>query len=895
MKNKLLQLLPHAVAVVVFLVIAMAFFSGINDDYGLKQPDFAKVMGMSKELSDYRLMNDEEALWSNNMFGGMPGYQTNMSYPSNWVRPIDRILKLGTEPSIGSLYMCMFGFYILMLCLRVNPWLGIVGAVSFGLSTINILYLGGGHTSKVNAIGYMAPALGGVILALRGRWLLGGAVFALFFSLHLASNHLQMTYYLAFLVFAVAIGEGIRLLFQKQWMDAVKAAVALLVGGLIAVMPNFASIYTTYEYSKLTTRGKSDLTIKPEGKEDNAQVSDGLNTNYILEYNMAAGEPWAMMIPNAKGGSSSVTLAENKKAMQHAPKEVRENLQGFPQYWGDQGSSAGAFYFGAGIMFLFVLALILAKDTLKWPFLFISVLAVFLCMKDMHGINKFFIESFPMYNKFRDSKMILVLLQIMAPTLAIVYLNELLKSPLTATSRKMFFMVSGALVALLLIVVTTPSITGALVSPNEVEYLDNMREQYKSNANALNMVNEIEDALPEVRSAVFSEDAQRSLLIVIVILGLTLLTALNKIKWPVLAGVALLVVTADMWSVSSRYFNSDKRKDPRTGKMDYAHYERTDDRLFPYTPDTCDMRILRMESASIPDFRAQADKLEQVMSSREPYKGKDAKRIHAACEFGALQLNTDYRVLLATPGVFTDASAAYYHKSIGGYHAAKLKRYQEMIDFYISDEIEQVTGAMKSGNPIVVDSVLAQTKVLNMLNTKYVKYSGAAPPINNASHALGNAWFASDVKMVATADEEMQAIAAVDPANTVIVNREFESIVKSSQPLDSTAIVSMTNYGTRRLSYAVNTPVEAPLVFSEIYYPAGWVCRIDGQEVPYFRADYFLRGVMVPSGSHNVEWSFEPKSYTTGVQVNTAGSVSLLVLVLLVFGAELLKWWKRQA
>jgi len=380
-----------------------------------------------------------------------------------------------------------------------------------------------------------------------------------------------------------------------------------------------------------------------------------------------------------------------------------------------------------------------------------------------------------------------------------------------------------------------------------------------------------------------------------VMLGLTVLTALNKIKWPVLAGVAMLVVTADMWSVSSRYFNSEKRKDPRTGKMDFAHYERTDDRLFPYTPDTCDMRILRSESASIPDFRAQADKLEQAMSSREPYKGKDAKRIHSACEFGALQLNTDYRVLLATPGVFTDASAAYYHKSIGGYHAAKLKRYQEMIDFYISDEIEQVTGAMKSGNPMVVDSVLAQTKVLNMLNTKYVKYSAAAPPINNATHAMGNAWFASDVKMVATADEEMQSIAEVDPANTVIVHNEFASMVKTPEALDSTASVSLTKYGTRRLSYAVNTPVEAPVVFSEIYYPAGWVCRIDGKEVPYFRADYFVRGVMVPAGSHDVEWSFEPKSYTTGVQVNTAGSISLLVLVLLVFGAELMKWWKKQA
>jgi hypothetical protein len=895
MKQKLLQLLPHAVAIIVFLVIAKVFFSGINDEYGLKQPDIEKVMGMSKELSDYRLLNGEEALWSNNMFGGMPGYQTNTMYPSNWVRPIDKVLKWGTDPAIGSLYMCMFGFYVLMLCLRVNPWLAIVGAISFGLSTINILYIGGGHTSKVNAIGYMAPVLGGLILAMRGRWLLGGAVFALFFSLHLAANHLQMTYYLAFLLAAVVLGETVRLAIERKWLDIGKAAGALIIGSVIAVMPNFANIYTTYEYSKLTTRGKTDLTIKPEGKEESAQAADGLNTSYILEYNMAAGEPWAMMIPNAKGGSSSVLLSENKKAVQKAPKEVRENMQGFPQYWGDQGSSAGAFYFGAGIMFLFALALILSKDAIKWPFMFIAVLAIFLCMKEMHGINRFFIESFPMYNKFRDSKMILVLIQIMAPAMAIVYLNELVKSPLQGPKLKSFFIASGVLLALLLVVVATPSITGPLVSANEIEYLDSMRDQYKGNAGALNMVNSIEDALPAVRSEVFSEDAQRSLLIVIGLLALTVLTAMNKLRWYVLAGVAALIVTADMWSVSSRYFSNEKAKNPRTGKLEYAHYERIDNRLFPYEPDTCDRFILRKEMASVPNYAEQVSSLENAMSNTSPYKGNDAKRIHAACEFGALQLNTNYRVLLASPGVFNDASIAYYHKSIGGYHAAKLKRYQEMVDFYIAPEIGRVTEAFKSGSPAVVDSVLGTSTVINMLNTKYVKYSAAAPPINNERHALGNAWFVSNVKWAKNADEEMQAIGSLNPASTAVVSEEFKSLVNAEGAVDSSATIGLTKYATNKLTYAVNTPNAAPVIFSEIYYPAGWVCRIDGNEVPYFRANYFLRGVQVPAGEHTIEWSFEPKSYATGVTVNMAGSFSLLLFVLLVFGMELLKWWKKMA
>jgi hypothetical protein len=895
MKQKLLQLLPHAVAIIVFLVIAKVFFSGINDEYGLKQPDIEKVMGMSKELSDYRLLNGEESLWSNNMFGGMPGYQTNVMYPSNWVRPMDRVLKWGTDPAIGSLYMCMFGFYVLMLCMRVNPWLAIVGSISFGLSTINILYIGGGHTSKVNAIGYMAPVLGGLILAMRGRWLLGGALFALFFSLELAANHLQMTYYLAFLIAAVVLGETVRLSMERKWIDIGKAAAALLIGGLIALLPNFANLYTTYEYSKLTTRGKTDLTIKPEGKEESAQAADGLNTSYILEYNMAAGEPWAMMIPNAKGGSSSVSLSENKKALQKAPKEVRENLQGFPQYWGEQGSSAGAFYFGAGIMFLFALALILSKDSIKWPFLFIAILAIFLCMKDMHGINRFFIESFPMYNKFRDSKMILVLIQLMAPALTMVYLNELLQNPLKGNKLKMFFVTSGALLVVLLAVVTTPSLTGPLVSQNEVEYLDKMRDQYKGNAGALNMVNEIEDALPAVRSEVFSEDAQRSLLIVLGLLALTVLTAMSKLRWYVLAGAAALIVTADMWSVSSRYFSNEKEKNQRTGKLEYAHYERVENRLFPYQPDTCDRYILRKEMASIPDYAQQLEQLENAMSTTSPYKGSDKGRIHAACEFGALQLNTDYRVLLASPGVFNDASVAYFHKSIGGYHAAKLKRYQEVVDFYLSKEIGLITDALKSGSPAVVDSVLGTTPVLNMLNTKYVKYSGAAPPINNEKHALGNAWFVSEIDWAANADEEMQAIGSMDPQTTAVVHDEHKSLITNVGAVDSSASISLAHYGTNKITYSVNTPIATPVIFSEIYYPAGWVCRVDGNEVPYFRANYILRGIQVPAGEHTIEWSFEPKAYATGVQVNMAGSVSLVLLVLLVFGAELLKWWKKSS
>jgi hypothetical protein len=886
MKSILLRVLPHAVAVILFVVIASMFFDMVGDEYGLKQPDFEKVMGMSKESSDYRIVNGEEAMWTNNMFGGMPTYQTNMTYPSNLLRNVDAILKMNLAPPVGSLFMCMLGMYILMLCLRVNPWLGIVAAISFGLSTINILYIGGGHVSKVNAIGYMAPVLGGLILAYRGKWLLGSTLFMLFFGLHIGSNHLQMTYYLAFLVAAVAVGESIRLIMAKELKQVALVSIALIIAGVLALLPNLGNMLTTYEYSKYTTRGKTDLTITPPGKEDLAQASDGLNVKYILEYNMAPGEPWAMVIPNAKGGSSAVALSDNKEAMQKAPKNLRENLQGFPQYWGDQGSSAGAFYFGAGMMFLFVLALIFVKDSLKWPFLVITLLAIFLSMKNMHGLNEFFINKFPMYNKFRDSKMILVLIQIMAPALGILFIDRLLTEGVTAEKKKILLGGIGALALVAILVTNIPDITGPLISENEVEYFDQMREQYKGDSKTIALIGDLEDALVAVRSEVYAQDGQRSLVIILIMAILAVLSVLRIMKWYLFAGIAALVVTADLWSVDRRYMNSEKRKNPQTGKTEYRHYDREEDRFFPYSPDKCDEFIFNAEKANALNYERNLALLEKANNQRSVYKSFSKERMLPAAEYGALNLGTNYRVLLANRGTFSESGTAYFHKSIGGYHAAKLKRYQEMIDFYISAEIDSITGSFRSQNLGVVDSVIRSSKVLAMLNTKYVKYSGDAPPIINKA-ALGNAWFVSEVRVAKDANEEMTAIASIDPAKTAIAGPEFADVVKPSSAIDSSYTVTMTEYATKRITYASDAPSEAPVIFSEIWYPAGWVCRIDGAEVKPFRANYMLRGVMVPAGKHTIEWSFEPASYHSSVTINWIGSILVLAIVLVVLAWNL--------
>lgn len=886
MKSILLRLLPHGVAVIIFVIISVSFFSLVGDEYALKQSDIQHVMGMGKEINDYRMIhNGEEALWSDNMFGGMPAYQTGVRYKSNLLRPLDTIMKLGLNGPIGTLFMCMLGFYIFCLCVRVNPWLSIAAAISFGLSTINILYLGAGHTSKVNAIAYMAPALGGLLLAYRGKWILGSAVFALFMGLHFAANHLQMTYYLMFLLGTVVISEVVRLLINKEISYALKTSALLIIGGILALMPNAGSLLTTYEYSKLTTRGKSELTITKEGSEKGAADSKGLKPEYILEYNMAAGEPWAMVIPNAKGGSSMVALADNKEAMQVADRQAREQLKGFPQYWGEQGASAGAFYFGAAMMFLFLLALIFVKDTLKWPFLILSLLAIFLAMKNMHGLNDFFIHHFPMYNKFRDSKMMLVLIQIMAPALAIIFIDQLIKTEITPKLKKSLWIGAGALFVIFVFVMASPNVTGPFISTAEVEYLDGAREQYKGQSQYITMIDSIEDSLVEVRHFIFQQDAQRSLLWIVVAIGLIVAASLKKLNIYVAAGILTVVVAIDMWGISSRYMNEDKAKNPQTGKNEYRHYAKIEDMAIPYSPDNCDLFILEKEKGNVEDFDGKALQLLNEMKSNKPYSLiKNQEKLNYAAEFGALNLNTDYRVLLANPAVFSEASMPYYHKSIGGYHAAKLKIYQEMIDFHLQDELAALGAALQSRSNDTVASALQHLPVLNMLNTRYIKYNGEAPPLDNSKNAFGNAWFVSDIDFVPTADEEILSVGKTDLRKSAIVRETFKDVARPASGLDSSASIVLTEYATKYLSFKSKSNVEAPAIFSEIYYPEGWICRIDGNEVPVFKANYILRGVQIPAGEHTVEWSFEPASYKRGNTINWIGSFSLLFFVVGIFG-----------
>jgi hypothetical protein len=886
LKSIALKLIPHFAAILVFVVVANVFFSMIGNGYTIKQHDIQNVMGMAKEIQDYRLMNDgQEPLWAGNMFAGMPAYQTTVIYATNILRTIDKVAKFGMAPAIGTLYMCMLGFYIFALCLRINPWLGIAGGVAFGLATINILYLGGGHTSKINAISYMAPTIGSLVLAFRGRWLFGSALFALFFGLGLTSNHFQMTYYLAFLVALVALGEIIHLIIKKQFIYALKASGMLAIAAIIGLLPNVGNLLTTYEYSKFTTRGSSELTIKADANNTMAPDQDGLSDEYILNYNMSAGEPWSMIIPNAKGGSSQVSIDKNKDAYGQADKTVKEQLKNFPIYWGGQGSSAGAFYFGAAVVFLFFMAIVFAKDNLRWAFLAMTLLSIALCMRDMHTLNDLFINHFPMYNKFRDSKMILVLIQFMAPALALIWIQELIDQPQNF-SKKPLFIGLGIGLILLIGVTAKPTITGELISQNEKEYFEELTLQYKGETQTLSMIDDIEENLIKVRTFVFRQDAQRSILIVLVAITTVVLLAMGKLKkYPAIALLGVLFI-ADIWMVSARYMNEEKEL-VAENKREFKHYAPVDEMVFPFQPDATDLAILEAEKGQIKDYDAQVNELKNALSSKAPYNEvKNKELIQMSAQFGVLQLNTNYRVLFATPGTMSESRTAYFHKSLGGYHAAKLKSYQELYDFYINKEIMQIQESLKTQNMVVIDSTIEQCQIIHLLNTKYIKINGNGRPIPNTERSFGNAWFVSNISAYETADEAMTALGNTDLKSTaVVLNRDAKDL-PLQVAIDSTYQIKMIEYATNKITYQSENAQDAVAIFSEIYYPEGWICRVDGIDQPYFKCDHALRAAKIPAGKHEIIWSFEPKSFNESTAVNTTGSI---LLILLLIGASILE------
>jgi len=902
------KIIPHLVAIGVFVLLACVYFSPIFNDYSLKQSDIQQFRGMEKEIVDANLVNDEDALWTNSMFGGMPAYQISVKHPNNFMVNVDKFIKLGLPRPVGLLFMAMLGFYIFALCLRVNPWLGILGAIAFGFSTINILYIGAGHVTKVNAIAYMAPALGGLILAFRGKWLIGSAVFALFFALNLSANHLQMTYYLAFLLAAVAIGEGIRLLIKKEFVSLGKVVAALGIGAILAIMPSWGNLSSTLEYSKYTTRGATDLTLKPKG-DKTKKAQDGLETNYILEYNYGKGELLSIIAPNAKGERGEY-IGNDEEVMMNVDSKYAENIGQMNRYWGGQRMSGGAFYFGVLMLVFALFGLVFLKDAIKWPFLVIAILALLLASNDPGGMNHFFINKVPLYNKFRDSKMILVLLQVMIPAMAVLFLDKLFKKEGLYGNKKSWLIACGSITFIGILFYAVPSISGSMLSKEETKQFAKALEGTKDPMQ-VDFIQGLKTELINVRTGIYQSDFGRAIGLIILGCGLILLSIYTKASALVLSLIGIVAVTADNMSVSKRYLNNEDM-DTVTSSWEDVTKSST-----PYLPEAADLSILNAEKGNVPGYESKVNALVSVMGEHPNYVNMDSRTQRVIAEFGALNLNSDYRVF-SFASTFNETSTSYFHKSIGGYHGAKLKRFQEIVDFQIGDELQavnKVIGTAKNDKlrqyamtmeipqdkmQAVFDTISVaevdlskEAPVLNMLNAKYIVVNKAGKATKNTS-ANGAAWFVGSIKKVNSSNDEMLGLGNLNTKETAIVNvKDTKVALKNNYALDSTASIKLTKYGTNELTYAVNSKTELPAIFSEIYYPEGWNCYADGKQIEPFRADYLLRGAVIPAGTKTVVWKFEPQSFYTASKIALIGSLLLLLSVAFILGKALMASLKK--
>ena len=903
MNEKIKAIIPHVIAIAVFIIFSAVYFSPLFNGNNLKQSDIKQFQGMSKEIIDYRIQNGKEPLWTNSMFSGMPAYQISVIHHNNYLIKVDKFLKLdfALPRPVGLMFLAMLGFYIFALCIRVNPWIGILGAVAFGFSTINILYIGAGHMTKVNAIAYMAPALGGMLLAFRGKWLLGSVIFALFFGLNVTANHLQMTYYLVFLLFAVAIGEGVRLLIAKKYIELGKAVGGLAIGGILAVLPSMSNLQTTMEYSKYTTRGATDLTIEPKGQVKKQSKKVGLEEDYILEYNYGKNEILSIIAPNAKGAKDDY-FGNDEELMANVDPQYAQQIGQMDRYWGGQRMSGGAIYFGVIMFVFFLFGMVFLKDAIRWPFLVITLLCLALASKDPGGLNHFFICKFPLYNKFRDSKMILVLLQVMIPALGVLFLDRFFKNEGVWGDKKKWLIASGVIAFLGIILYAVPSISGSFLKAEEVQQFAKATKGITDIQN-LSYINGLKAELIKARTSIYQNEMLRTLGLILVGCGLILISVYTKISKLIVIAIAFVFVAADNISVSKRYLNNDETDGVLTS------YEEASLSILPNMPQIGDLSILQEEIKSISNFTSKVQEFKSKMRETKEFgEISDDAVLSQLAAFSVLSLNSDYRVLsFANP--FNETMTSYYHKSIGGYHGAKLKRYQEIIDFYIGDEINQMNQEISAAKNLklreyaslmqiskeqaqsVFDSIqineikIDKAPVLNMLNVKYIQVDKTKKSVKN-TNANGNAWFASKLVRVNSANQEMLALGKNDLKQTVIVHSEFKNVNAPSR-LDSAASIRMIKYDAKEMTYHSKNGVAAPAVFSEIYYPEGWNCYIDGKQTDVFRANYILRAAMIPAGSHDIVWKFEPKSFESSSSWSLLGSVLILLFLVRIIAFEL--------
>ena len=833
--------LPDVLVVLLFAVVAFAyFFPADTEGRILFRHDSSAGRGAGQEQLEYYQRTGERTRWTNALFSGMPTFQSAPSYNStDTLSTAINAYHLWLPENVWYVFVYLLGFYILLRAFDFRWYLAALGSVMWAFSTYFLIIIAAGHIWKVWALAYLPPMIAGVVLAYRGKYLWGLILTALFTAFEVYANHVQMTYYYLFIIFFMVLAYLAEAIREHRMARFLKATAVCVVGGAVGILVNLSNLYHTWQYSQESMRSKSELVKKNTAN----QTSSGLERDYITQWSYGIGETWTLLVPNTKGGASQ-PLAMNKTAMEHADNNYIGIYQQLGQYWGEQPGTQGPVYVGAFVLFLFVLGLFIVKGPMKWALLAATVLSIMLSWgKNFMGLTDLFIDYMPMYAKFRTVASILVIAEFTIPLLAMMALREWIEaspSPSQGGDVGMQKSASGNKTSLrsreqgvgLLIAF---GLTGGIcllfaLMPGLFfsSFVSTSEMQAMSQLPSEHLQPLIAN-LTEMRKAMFTSDAWRSFFIIVIGVGCLLLYRARKLKAGYMVGVLVVLCLIDLWQINKRYLNDS---------MFVPKYER--------------------------------EQAQQKTETDEVILADKA---------------LDYRVLNLASNTFNENETSYYHKSVGGYHAAKLRRYQELIEAYISPQMQgafkavaEATGDMTQ---VAGDSIYP---VLNMLNTKYFilpLQDGKTVPVENP-YAYGNAWFVNDVKFVDNANQELDALGKLDLRHEAVADAKYRELLKpvAEAESDSASIVTMTAYEPNRLTYDVTSAKGGVVVFSEIFYP-GWTATIDGQEAELGRVDYVLRALTVSPGQHKVELSFFPKSLDVTESVAYASLGLLLLLIIL--------------
>ena len=787
------KIIPHLFIVLGFIVVSLVYFNPVLQGKSIFQSDIMHYIGMSKQQNDFRAETGNETYWTNSAFGGMPTYQLGAKYPNSYIKKLDSILRFLPRPA-DYLFLYFIGFYILLLVLKVDFKLAAIGSLAFGFSTYLIIILGVGHNSKAHAIAFMPLVLSGILLVFRKRYLLGFLLTAVAMALEIGANHFQMTYYLMLLVIVLGVVYLIDAYKNKTLPHFLKSVGLLAVAVVLSIGLNATNILATTDYVKESTRGKSELTINPDGSPKLESL--GLDKDYITEYSYGLLESFNLFIPRFMGGGSYEDVGKESASYDYflqlgaTPVQALQQTKQTPTYWGDQPIVEAPAYVGAVMLFLFVLALFLVKGRLKFWLVGGTLLSLLLSYgKNLPLLTDFFIDYVPLYNKFRAVSSIQVILELCIPVLAVLGLVQLFnndeKQELKLKALKFATYIVGGFALLFLLFKGSFDFVGM----NDGYFIQNYGQDFI-------------DTIKEDRKAIFGQDTLRTLILVL-LSAVTLFMFLSKklsdnVTVIVLAGLVLF----DLVGVDRRYVNND-------------------------------------------NFIAS-------IKVNKPYQAN-------AADLEILKDTTYFRVFdISTEGSRAPAKAAYYHNSLNGYHAAKLRRFNELYDFHISNN---------------------NINVLNMLNVKYIiadDDQGNVFPYFNED-ANGNAWFVQELKKLGHANDEIKILDSLDTKSVAVTTSELLS--DRVFAVDSSASIKLTEHRPNYLKYQSNNSNDGFVVFSEMFYENGWISSIDGVEVPHYKVDYALRGMEVPKGSHTIEFKFDPQVIKTGSRFALASSILLGLLI----------------